>query len=59
MKKVFEPFFTTKSHFVGTGIGLSTTKGIIEKDFGGEIVVVSSKDKGTTFTVTIPLVEYS
>jgi signal transduction histidine kinase len=59
ISKVFEPFFTTKNYFNSNGIGLSTTKKIIEKDFGGRISVISGKNSGTVFTVTIPLIEYS
>jgi signal transduction histidine kinase len=52
--KIFEPFFTTKSFDTGTGIGLSITKTIIEKDFKGKITVVSRLNSGSTFTVLIP-----
>lgn len=59
MKKAFDPFFSTKDTFAGSGIGLSTTKGIIEKDFSGHINVKSSPGEGTIFTVTLPIIEYS
>lgn len=53
-KFVFEPFFTTKkSH--GIGMGLSGTKAIIEKEFGGTISFKSTPKEGTVFSVTIPL----
>lgn len=51
--KIFEPFFTTKAH-KGTGIGLSSTKEIVEKDFKGKIEVISQENKKTTFTITLP-----
>jgi len=54
IKKIFEPFFTTKEVGKGTGLGLSVSYGII-KDHYGEIKVTSSPNKGTTFTVMIPL----
>ncbi len=53
MHKIFEPFFTTKTD-QGIGIGLSMTKRIVEKDFGGRINVSSKIGEGATFTVEIP-----
>ncbi len=52
--KIFEPFFTTKHPHKGTGIGLSTTKDIVEKHFGGRISVASEVAKGTSFTIKFP-----
>ena len=50
--KVFTPRFSTKSS--GTGLGLAITKQIIEAH-NGEIHFTSEKEKGTTFTVRLPL----
>jgi two-component system sensor histidine kinase HydH len=50
--KIFRPFFTTKGH--GTGLGLSLARRIVETH-GGQIEVQSAPQKGTTFTVTLPL----
>ncbi len=54
LDKVFEPFFTTKKVGEGTGLGLSVSYGLI-KNHGGEIKVESKKDKGTIFTVILPV----
>lgn len=50
--RVFEPFFTTKERGVGTGLGLATCSGIVERA-GGSISFESSRE-GTTFFVLFP-----
>ncbi|UCF81923.1 MAG: ATP-binding protein [Desulfobacteraceae bacterium] len=54
LTRIFDPFFTTKQVGKGTGLGLSICYGIIKK-LGGEIIVRSVIDGGTTFDVQIPL----
>jgi len=56
LTRIFDPFFTTKPVGKGTGLGLSICYGIIKK-LGGEIIVNSRVDAGTTFRVKIPLAE--
>ena len=51
-KKVFVPNFTTKSS--GMGLGLAITQNIIEQA-GGSIRFESNKNSGTTFYVSLPL----
>jgi signal transduction histidine kinase len=51
LSRIFNPFYTTRQQ--GTGLGLSITQRIIEQH-GGEISVMSSPEKGTTFTLSFP-----
>jgi PAS domain S-box-containing protein len=54
LTKVFEPFFTTKKEGKGTGLGLWVSYGIV-KSFQGDIRVESKLNKGTTFTIILPI----
>jgi signal transduction histidine kinase len=50
--RIFDPFFSTKSS--GVGLGLSICYGIIVSH-GGTIGVESETNKGTTFTISLPI----
>ncbi|WCK57310.1 ATP-binding protein (plasmid) [Aneurinibacillus sp. Ricciae_BoGa-3] len=53
LSRIFEYGFTTRENQGGTGIGLASSKKIIE-GYKGEITVTSNKD-WTTFTINLPL----
>jgi len=54
LSKIFDPFFTTKAEGKGVGLGLAVLYGIV-KAHEGEVEVVSQRNVGTKFTVTLPL----
>lgn len=52
--KIFNQYFTTKEQ--GTGLGLHVVKNIVEKH-RGSVSVGSEANRGTFFTVTLPLAD--
>lgn len=53
IEKIFNPFYTTKPKGIGTGLGLSTIKRIVDT-MGGGITVKSEPGAGTTFNIFLP-----
>jgi signal transduction histidine kinase len=54
LQKVFDPFFTTKKKEKSAGLGLSVTKGLVEKH-GGNIEIKSKVGEGTTVIIELPV----
>ncbi len=53
LRSCLEPFFTTKKNR-GSGLGLAMSYGIIRRH-GGTIAIKSKLNKGTTFTIQLPV----
>lgn len=56
LARASEPFFTTKEIGKGTGLGLSQVYGFVAQS-GGELVLESEVDKGSTVSIYLPTVE--
>ncbi len=54
LDRIFDPFFTTKGPNEGTGLGLSTCRGLV-RGHGGFLRVETAVSKGTTFSAFIPV----
>src|SRR5262249_23701501 len=54
LDRIFDPFFTTKGVGRGTGLGLSLVHAIVT-DLHGAIDVETAENRGSTFTVWLPL----
>jgi two-component system cell cycle sensor histidine kinase/response regulator CckA len=55
-RRVFEPFFTTKSPGQGTGLGLATVYGFVQRSRGA-ITCQSGTGGGSEFALYLPVVE--
>jgi two-component system, NtrC family, sensor kinase len=54
LPQLFEPFFTTKERGHSVGLGLAISHSIIERH-QGRIDVASEPNRGTIFTITLPV----
>jgi signal transduction histidine kinase len=58
--RIFTEFFRAsnarRSQIPGTGVGLAGAKELVER-FDGELELVSEENRGSTFTVRLPLFE--
>jgi PAS domain S-box-containing protein len=54
LDRIFSPFFTTKPVGQGTGLGLALCHGIVTAH-GGEIRVESEPEKGSRFSLILPI----
>jgi len=55
-RHVFDPFFTTQRARGSTGLGLYIVHSLVTEQLGGRITVISSLGKGTSISMTLPLV---
>jgi signal transduction histidine kinase len=54
LSRCMDPFFTTKDPGEGTGLGLAVAHNIIT-NHGGKIDIESTRGRGTTVTLTLPI----
>ncbi|MBN8938254.1 MAG: PAS domain S-box protein [Rhizobiales bacterium] len=53
VRRVFDPYFTTKPAGVGTGIGLSICRNVVEAH-GGTIALTNRPEGGARFDISLP-----
>jgi signal transduction histidine kinase len=54
-RHVFDPFFTTRRAGGSTGLGLYIVHNLVTEQLGGRITLDSEPGKGTTISMTLPL----
>lgn len=53
VRRIFDPYFTTKPAGVGTGIGLSICRNVVEAH-GGTIALTNQPEGGARFDISLP-----
>ena len=54
--RLFEPFVSTKGRTEAAGLGLASLYGLV-KQSGGDVVVTSAPESGTSFAIYLPVVD--
>jgi signal transduction histidine kinase len=55
LRKVFDPFFTTRRGKGSTGLGLHIVFNLVTSTLRGQIALSSNGDRGTRFTIDLPI----
>jgi anti-sigma regulatory factor (Ser/Thr protein kinase) len=55
LDRIFEAGFTTQGFGAGSGTGLTVVRETVEEMFGGTVELESEIDRGTTFTLLLPI----
>lgn len=55
LSQAFTPFFTTRRGAGGSGLGLFSSRRVVETTLGGKITVDSEPGRGTRFTIVLPV----
>ncbi|MBC7908086.1 MAG: HAMP domain-containing protein, partial [Rhodospirillaceae bacterium] len=56
LNRIFDPFFTTRRTNGGSGLGLHIVFNVVTSSLNGQVDVASEVGKGTTFTLSFPVV---
>lgn len=54
-RRAFEPFFTTRTQVKAQGLGLTIVHSVVQQH-GGQVILSSAEERGTTVTIWVPVV---